>query len=95
MIMKTDVMVMFATGGEIKNKAVTDSVERYDPLADRWTNVAPLPRPRADHASCTLNGRLYVSGGISNLKHQCSNVFWSVTVNPCFTLFQCLLVSGS
>ncbi|XP_076442919.1 kelch-like protein 21 [Babylonia areolata] len=68
---------IYVMGGETKNQQVTDSVERYDPLADRWTEVAPLPRARADHASCTLSGRIYVSGGISNLKHQCSNVFWS------------------
>ncbi|KAL8583538.1 hypothetical protein ACOMHN_054854 [Nucella lapillus] len=68
--------VVSAAGGETKSQQVTDSVERYDPLSDRWAPVAPLPRARADHATCTLNGRIYVSGGISNLKHQCSNVFW-------------------
>ncbi|KAK7089433.1 hypothetical protein V1264_024303 [Littorina saxatilis] len=67
---------IYVIGGETKNQEVTDSVARYNPLADRWTDVAPLPRARADHASCILNGRIYVSGGISNLKHQCSNVFW-------------------
>ncbi|XP_025105557.1 kelch-like protein 9 [Pomacea canaliculata] len=67
---------VYVVGGETFSSRVTDSVERYDPSADQWTEVASLPRARADHASCSLGGRIYVSGGISNLKHQCSNVFW-------------------
>jgi hypothetical protein len=57
---------------------VSDSCEKYDPIKDKWIEVEPIPRPRADHAACANNGNLYVSGGISNLKHQCSNVFWLV-----------------
>ncbi|GFS17090.1 kelch-like protein 9 [Elysia marginata] len=67
---------LYAMGGETQGCKVTDSVERYDPLADRWIQVCPLPKPRADHASCVQGGKIFVSGGISNLKHQCSNVFW-------------------
>lgn len=63
-------------GGEVKGNKVTDSVEYYDPHTDTWTPITSLPRPRVDHASCVTGNRLYISGGISNLKHQCSNVFW-------------------
>ena len=55
---------------------MTDSCECYDPVKDTWKEIEPLPRPRADHAACANSGSVYVSGGISNLKHQCSNVFW-------------------
>ena len=63
-------------GGEIYGNKVTDQCECYDPVKDKWKTIASLPRPRADHASCVNSGIIYVSGGISNLKHQCSNVFW-------------------
>lgn len=46
------------------------------PFNNIWAEVAPLPRPRADHASCMVDGKLIVSGGLSNLKFQCSNIFW-------------------
>lgn len=64
------------TGGEVHHGKVSDSCEKYDPIKDKWVEVEPIPRPRADHAACANGGNLYVSGGISNLKHQCSNVFW-------------------
>lgn len=65
-------------GGEIKTGKVSDKVEYYDPGTDTWTPIKSLPRARVDHASCVSGTRLYVSGGVSNLKHQCSNVFWYV-----------------
>ncbi|XP_045170233.2 beta-scruin-like [Mercenaria mercenaria] len=68
---------IFVTGGEVRGGKVTSTVEYYDPGTDTWTPIRSLPRPRVDHASCVVGGtRLYVSGGISNIKHQCSNVFW-------------------
>ncbi|KAK6180932.1 hypothetical protein SNE40_008896 [Patella caerulea] len=67
---------IYIVGGESLRGRVTESVERYDPKKNIWMDQAPIPRPRADHATCALNGRLYVSGGISNLRHNCSNVFW-------------------
>lgn len=67
---------IYVTGGEVHHGKVSDSCEKYDPIKDKWVEVEPIPRPRADHAACANGGNLYVSGGISNLKHQCSNVFW-------------------
>ncbi|XP_060067101.1 kelch-like protein 13 [Ylistrum balloti] len=67
---------IYVTGGEIHGGGVTDLCESYDPVLNSWTAINCLPRPRADHAACVNDGSLYVSGGISNLKHQCSNVFW-------------------
>ncbi|WAR19849.1 KLH42-like protein, partial [Mya arenaria] len=56
--------------GEVRHGKVTDHVEFYDPQADTWTPIKLLPRPRVDHASCVAGNRLYVSGGIPNIKHQ-------------------------
>lgn len=75
-------MVMFKKlkrlilGGEMSGGKVTESCEFYDPVKDKWSEIQNLPRPRADHAACANGLYLYASGGISNLKHQCSNVFW-------------------
>lgn len=51
---------LYAVGGECLL-----SVERYDPRADRWAAVAPLPRGAfaVAHEATTCNGEIYVSGG--------------------------------
>ncbi|KAM9201424.1 kelch repeat and BTB domain-containing protein 11 [Dugong dugon] len=51
---------LYAVGGEC-----LFSVERYDPRADRWTPVAPLPKGAfaVAHEATTCNGEIYVSGG--------------------------------
>ncbi|XP_058380880.1 kelch repeat and BTB domain-containing protein 11 [Diceros bicornis minor] len=51
---------LYAVGGECLL-----SVERYDPRADRWASVAPLPRGAfaVAHEATTCNGEIYVSGG--------------------------------
>lgn len=36
---------------------------RYDPRADQWTAIEPLPSPRGAAAATTLNGRIYIAGG--------------------------------
>ena len=41
----------------------TDAVEAYDPLADAWTTMAPLPQPIYSMAIGAVNGVLYVAGG--------------------------------
>ncbi|XP_073911404.1 kelch repeat and BTB domain-containing protein 11 [Castor canadensis] len=51
---------LYAVGGECLL-----SVERYDPRADRWAPMAPLPRGAfaVAHEATTCNGEIYVSGG--------------------------------
>ncbi|XP_032018414.1 kelch repeat and BTB domain-containing protein 11 [Hylobates moloch] len=51
---------LYAVGGECLL-----SVERYDPRADRWAPVAPLPRGAfaVAHEATTCHGEIYVSGG--------------------------------
>jgi N-acetylneuraminic acid mutarotase len=41
----------------------TDFAAEYDPVADRWKELPPLPTPRAAAAAVTLNNKLYVIGG--------------------------------
>uniref|UniRef100_A0A8C9UEJ1 Kelch repeat and BTB domain containing 11 n=1 Tax=Serinus canaria TaxID=9135 RepID=A0A8C9UEJ1_SERCA len=51
---------LYAVGGEC-----LFTVERYDPRADRWSPVAPLPKGAfaVAHEATTCNGEIYVSGG--------------------------------
>ena len=39
------------------------TLERYDPAADAWTTLAPLPQPSGGLAGAALDGTLYVFGG--------------------------------
>ncbi|XP_026196986.1 LOW QUALITY PROTEIN: kelch repeat and BTB domain-containing protein 11-like [Anabas testudineus] len=51
---------LYAIGGEC-----LFTVERYDPRADRWSPVAPLPRGSfaVAHEATSCGGELFVSGG--------------------------------
>ena len=39
------------------------TVERYDPRANTWTLVAPLPQPLRFTTSVSLKGKMFVFGG--------------------------------
>ncbi|MFO0553994.1 MAG: kelch repeat-containing protein [Polyangiaceae bacterium] len=43
--------------------AAIDSVVRYDPVADAWSERAPLPAPNCCFAAARLGDRVYVAGG--------------------------------
>lgn len=61
-----DGRVMFI-GGLDATATVTTSCEIYDPVANTFTTVAPLPGPRAGHAAATMpDGRVLVVGGTTN-----------------------------
>jgi N-acetylneuraminic acid mutarotase len=45
---------------------VTDKNEEYDPAIDSWTTKAPMPSVRGGVASATLDGKIYVLGGITH-----------------------------
>lgn len=42
---------------------VSQQVERYDPLIQRWTTVKPMLSRRCRLGVATLNGKIYVCGG--------------------------------
>lgn len=43
------------------------TVEAYNPTADRWKEIGTLPKPRRHHATCLINGKLWSCGGASSL----------------------------
>lgn len=54
--------------GGIAGNTVIDSVEEYDPAADRWRFVAPLPEPLHHSAAAVVDDRyVYVIGGYRTL----------------------------
>lgn len=40
-----------------------DATLKFDPFANEFTELAPMPRPRQRHAAAVVNGELYVFGG--------------------------------
>lgn len=46
----------------------SNSAWRYDPEADEWTPLAPMPTPRGAAAAATVNGKIYVIGGAAQLE---------------------------
>jgi N-acetylneuraminic acid mutarotase len=54
---------LFAFGGGGPEFKSLQSVETYDPEADRWTFTQPMPTLRSGLVAVTLHGRIYVMGG--------------------------------
>ena len=55
---------VYAIGGKGED-SVYNSVERYDPRTNSWGFVAPLPQRVTLMGAATLQGLLYVAGGIA------------------------------
>ena len=53
-------------GAGAKNVCSLNLVERYDPAANKWEEVAKCSATRAGLAAAVLNGHLYVVGGASD-----------------------------
>ncbi len=51
--------------GNLTSLAITDAVEVYDPAADRWTTLSPLPSKVHHAGSAALASKLYVVGGFT------------------------------
>jgi len=49
--------------GNVKNLAITPSLEEYDPSADRWIPKAPMPVGLHHVGIAVAGGRMYVIGG--------------------------------
>lgn len=44
-----------------------DNAWQYDPAADEWKALAPLPSPRGAAAAAVAGGKIYVTGGATSL----------------------------
>jgi N-acetylneuraminic acid mutarotase len=54
---------IYVAGGFTEGPGVSANVEAYDPTADRWQFVAPLPIAVHHAALATAGGKLYLMGG--------------------------------
>ena len=55
---------IFFAGGTNQNEIVSDVVERYDAMSDRWESLPSMNVARAFYSSCTLGKTMYVLGGL-------------------------------
>ena len=66
---------VYAIGG-ISGMSVLSSVEEYDPIADRWRFVAPLPEPLHHPAAAIVGDIVYVIGGYRTLNFDPTSVVY-------------------
>ena len=65
---------VYVVGGSVERpdtepKYASDLVNSYDPRTRRWARHAPLPRELSHVGFASLNGKLYVFGGFTNVVH--------------------------
>lgn len=56
---------IYVVGGRVRGGYDTNlkALEVYDPKADKWQSLRPMPLATAGHAATVLDGKLYVFGG--------------------------------
>jgi len=60
----SDRSYLYAVGGrKFDSRNNTNAVQRYEPATDRWTPLAPLPKPLSGTGAAIINGQLLVAGG--------------------------------
>ena len=59
--------LFYAIGGLTSANQVTGLVEEYDPQADDWRTVLPLPSTRWRLTAAAIDGRVYALGGVDDL----------------------------
>lgn len=62
------------------------TVNRYDPVANSWTTVAPLPAARGAMAVGAVNGLVYAAGGLVNGSAAATLTAYNPTTNSWQTL---------
>ena len=66
-------MIVFVYPGGFDDNSPLESVERYDPVTNKWTFVSSMSCPRGGVGVAALGGRIYAVGG-----HDGSNYLNSV-----------------
>ncbi|HXW77291.1 MAG TPA: kelch repeat-containing protein, partial [Candidatus Eremiobacteraceae bacterium] len=56
---------LYVAGGSVEN-VVSNKFWRYDPIADAWTSIAPMPVARYGATMQAFDGKLYLFGGATS-----------------------------
>ncbi|XP_064620232.1 kelch-like protein 22 isoform X2 [Lineus longissimus] len=64
---------LLVLGGLDHNNCTLDTVEVYDTTNNTWSECVPLAIPLYGHATAAYQGRIYVSGGCTQMHGKCSN----------------------
>ena len=56
--------------------------EEYDPVADTWRQLNPMPTPRHGTASGTIDGVVYVVGGGATAGSSFTNLKQAFSISP-------------
>lgn len=70
--------MIYVIGGTEKNgkdQVFSSSVDIYNPAADSWHSGSDLPLPLTGIGVCSLNGKVYVCGGMSESGRSVSSVY--------------------
>jgi N-acetylneuraminic acid mutarotase len=60
----SDGRYVYAVGGrDLSADRNTGALERYDPAADRWTKLPPMPKPAGSLGAAVVRGHLVTAGG--------------------------------
>ena len=68
-------------GGYTAAGVPTAIVERYDPVADRWSTLAPLPAPRFAYALAAYQNQVVVFGGWDGQRYVDTVFIYDATAN--------------
>ena len=54
---------LYVAGGEAPGYTTTNTLYRYDPPSNNWTDMTSTPQPCTDGAAGVINSKLYVTCG--------------------------------
>jgi kelch-like protein 10 len=54
---------IYAIGGRAFGSSPLSDNDRYDPVSDTWTPLAPPIVPRYDHSAAVVEDKIYLIGG--------------------------------
>lgn len=55
---------VYVIGGDDGDNYSNDTTYEYDPATNAWALKAPMPTQRENNVAVTLNGKIYVAGGV-------------------------------
>lgn len=74
------IVVVGGEGNPDHPRGVFDDAEAYDPVADSWEVLAPMPTPRHGTGAVGIGDTLYVPGGADKEFFQAVDVFEALTL---------------